>query len=439
MAENLVQPREGFRAGAFCKLAFGYRGGVLHVESVPVPTIAAACGTPVYIYSADYLRQSYLALEEALSGLNHLICYAMKANSNQAVLKLFADLGAGFDAVSIGEYVRARRAGADGSRIVFSGVGKTEMEMRSALEGGLRHFNVESEPELRRLSRVALSMGIRAPVAIRINPDVDAETHEKISTGKAENKFGVPLERARSIYAEAASLSGIDVVGIDLHIGSQIQRLEPFETAYRRVASLVPVLRNDGHDIGRIDIGGGLGISYRPGSDEPIDLAEYGAMVRRVFGQLDAEIEIEPGRLIAGNAGLLVATVIYRKTGSGRCFLVVDAAMNDLQRPAMYDAWHEIVPIRETDNQARLAPVDVVGPVCETSDTFARQRKLPEIAENELVGFLSAGAYAASMASEYNTRPLVPEVLASGERFSLVRSRPGLDDIIANDRIPDWL
>lgn len=418
---------------------FTYRDGILHAEEVPVPAIAAEVGTPVYVYSSRFFRARFKELDLALADLDHLICYAMKANSNQAVLKLLADMGAGFDAVSVGEYRRARRAGAPGDRIVFSGVGKTRSEMRFALEGGIRHFNVESEPELDDLNETALSLGARAPVAIRINPDVDAKTHRKISTGKSENKFGIPISRTREVYRAAAAMEGIEIVGVDMHIGSQLTSLEPFEIAFRKASDFVRALRADGHDIRRLDVGGGLGITYEKGADAPPSLHEYSDMLSRIVGGLGCEIEIEPGRLISGNAGILVSSVIYRKQGTDRTFLVLDAAMNDLLRPSMYDAYHEIEPVAERSKRAESELVDVVGPVCESSDTFALRRRLPRFSQGELVAFRSAGAYGAVMASEYNTRPLAPEVLVSGNKFAVVRPRPDLDTIIARDCIPPWI
>jgi diaminopimelate decarboxylase len=418
---------------------FNYRGGVLHAEEVPLPVIAAAVGTPVYVYSAATLTRHYRVFEEALGPLPHLICYAMKANSNLAVLRLMASLGAGMDVVSEGEYRRARAAGVPGERIVFSGVGKTRGEMRLALEGGIRQFNVESEPELLALDEVARSMGLRAPIAFRINPDVDARTHAKIATGKAENKFGVPISRAQAIYAEAAGLEGVEVVGIDMHIGSQLTELAPYEAAFRKVAELTEALRADGHAIRRLDLGGGLGIPYRRANAAPPLPFDYGEVVRRTVGHLGCEIEIEPGRLIAGNAGVLLAEVVYVKRGEGRDFLILDAGMNDLVRPAMYDAWHELVPVAEPSPGAPVRPYDVVGPVCETGDTFARGRDLPELGPGALVAFRSAGAYGAVMASEYNTRPLVPEVLVDRDQFAVVRARPGFDEILARDTIPPWM
>ncbi|MDO9527145.1 MAG: diaminopimelate decarboxylase [Gemmobacter sp.] len=418
---------------------FLYRNGVLHAEDVALPQIAAAVGTPFYVYSAATLTRHYQLFTEALSPLPHLVCFSVKSNSNLAVLKLLGALGAGMDVVSGGEYRRAKAAGIPGDRIVFSGVGKTRAEMRLALEGGIRQFNVESEPELHALSEVAASMGLRAPITIRVNPDVDAKTHEKIATGRKEDKFGIPIDRARAIYAEAARLPGIEVVGIDVHIGSQLTDLAPFEQAYSKVADLTTVLRADGHTITRLDLGGGLGIPYTRSNEAPPLPSDYGAMVKRTLGHLDCEIEIEPGRLISGNAGLLVASVIYLKHGEGRDFLIVDAAMNDLIRPAMYGAHHDIVPVIEPPPGAETAPVDIVGPVCESGDTFAKQRALPALTADALIAFRSAGAYGAVMSSEYNTRPLVPEVLVSGDHFAVIRARPTFDEILARDTIPEWL
>jgi diaminopimelate decarboxylase len=418
---------------------FLYRDGVLHAEDVPLPEIAAEVGTPFYVYSAATLTRHFRLFEEALGWGPHLVCYAMKANSNQAVIALMASLGAGMDVVSGGEYLRAKAAGVPGERIVFSGVGKTEGEMRLALEGGIRQFNVESEPELARLSRVAAGMGKVAPITVRVNPDVDARTHEKIATGRYDNKFGIPISRARAVYAGAARLPGIEVVGIDVHIGSQLTDLAPFEAAYLKVAELTRVLRADGHDIRRLDLGGGLGIPYERSNAAPPLPVEYGALIRRTVGDLGCEIEIEPGRLISGNAGLLVAEVIYVKHGEGRDFLILDAAMNDLVRPAMYGAWHDIVPVREAPAGVELNPIDVVGPVCETGDTFARGRPMPPLGEGDLVAFRSAGAYGAVMSSEYNTRPLIPEVMVSDDHFAVIRRRPTFDEIIGRDTIPPWL
>lgn len=418
---------------------FLYRNGQLHAEDVALRDIAAAVGTPFYCYSAATLTRHYGLFAEALSPLPHLVCFAVKALSNVAVLKLLGDLGAGMDVVSEGEYRRARAAGVPGDRIVFSGVGKTRAEMATALQGGIRQFNVESEPELRALSEVAAGLGLTAPIALRVNPDVDAGTHDKISTGRKGDKFGIPLEQARALYALAARLPGLRVVGVDMHIGSQLTDLAPFEAAYAKLADLTLALRADGHRIARLDLGGGLGIPYvRDNAAPPLPL-DYGAMVKRVLGHLDAEIEIEPGRLIAGNAGVLVSEVIWRKDTEGREFLIIDAAMNDLVRPAMYSAHHDIVPVTEPAPAEPSAPVDVVGPVCESGDTFAKARHLPLLQSGDLVAFRSAGAYGAVMASEYNSRPLIPEVLVKGDHFAVIRARPTYDEMLARDSIPAWL
>ena len=343
------------------------------------------------------------------------------------------------DVVSAGEYLRAKAAGVPGDRIVFSGVGKTREEMRLALTGGIRQFNVESEPEMRALSEVATSLGVTAPITVRVNPDVDARTHEKIATGKKENKFGIPITRAPEVYAEAARLPGLQVIGIDVHIGSQLTELEPFEQAYLKVADLTRRLRSEGHTIARLDLGGGLGIPYTRSNEAPPLPTDYGALIKRTVGDLGCEIEIEPGRLISGNAGILVSKVIYVKNGEGRDFLILDAAMNDLVRPSMYGAHHDIVPVSEPPVAAPTQEFDVVGPVCETGDTFAKGRDLPLVAEGDLVAFRSAGAYGAVMASEYNTRPLVPEVLVHGDHFAVIRARPTFDEILNRDTIPVWL
>ncbi|MBT8474978.1 MAG: diaminopimelate decarboxylase [Rhodobacteraceae bacterium] len=418
---------------------FLYKDGILHAEDVSLPAIAAEVGTPFYCYSSATLTRHYKLFDEALDGLDHLVCYAMKSNSNQAILKLMGDLGAGMDVVSGGEYLRAKAAGIPGDRIVFSGVGKTGDEMRLALEGGIRQFNVESEPELRLLSQIADSMGVTAPITVRVNPDVDARTHAKIATGKSENKFGIPIARAREVYDMAAALPGIDVIGIDVHIGSQLTELEPFEMAYLKVAELTRQLRADGHDIRRLDLGGGLGIPYERSNTAPPLPVEYGALIKRTVGDLGCEIEIEPGRLISGNAGILVSSVIYVKSGEGRDFLILDAAMNDLIRPAMYEAWHDIVPVIEPEAGAERQPFDIVGPVCESGDTFAKARQLPPLRDGEMVAFRSAGAYGAVMSSEYNTRPLIPEVLVHEHQFAVIRTRPTFDEIINRDTIPKWL
>ncbi|GAW35939.1 diaminopimelate decarboxylase [Roseovarius sp. A-2] len=418
---------------------FLYRDGVLHAENVPLTEIARAVGTPFYCYSTATLVRHFRLFDEALAGTEHLVCYAMKAASNQAILRTLAGLGAGMDVVSGGEYLRARAAGVPGERIVFSGVGKTRDEMRLALEGGIRQFNVESEPEMRALSEEAVSLGVVAPITVRVNPDVDAKTHAKIATGKSENKFGIPISRARAVYAEAAALPGLEVIGIDVHIGSQLTELEPFRQAYQKVADLTEKLRAEGHDIRRLDLGGGLGIPYTRSNEAPPLPTEYGALIRETLGHLGCEIEIEPGRLVAGNAGILVSKVIYVKEGEGRDFLILDAAMNDLIRPAMYDAHHDIIPVVEPAPGVEQSAYDVVGPVCESGDTFAKGRMLPPLREDDLVAFRSAGAYGAVMSSEYNTRPLIPEVLVNGRDFAVIRARPTFDEMINRDTIPEWL
>ena len=418
---------------------FLYRDGVLHAEDVPISEIAAAVGTPFYVYSTATLLRHYHLFDDALSGMDHLVCYAMKAASNQAILKTLAEAGAGMDVVSGGEYARAKAAGVPGGRIVFSGVGKTEEEICQALTGGIRQFNVESEPEMDVLNRVAMSLGLTAPITIRVNPDVDAKTHAKIATGKSENKFGIPIARAREVYAIADAMEGIEVIGIDVHIGSQLTDLAPFETAYNKVAELTEALRSDGHNIRRLDLGGGLGIPYTQSNEAPPLPTEYGALIQRTVGHLGCEIEIEPGRLIAGNAGLMVSGVIYVKSGEGRDFLILDSAMNDLIRPAMYEAWHDIVPVIEAEPGVEQAPFDIVGPVCESGDTFAKERMMPPLSAGDLVAFRSAGAYGAVMSSEYNTRPLTPEVLVKDDQFAVIRARPTFDEIIKRDTIPQWL
>jgi len=418
---------------------FLYHEGILHAEDVAITEIAAAVGTPFYVYSQATLMRHFRVFDEALNGMKHLICYAMKANSNIAILKILGNLGAGMDVVSGGEYLRAKAAGISGDKIVFSGVGKTREEMALAIKNGIRQFNVESEAELKVLNEVALSLGAIAPITLRVNPDVDAKTHAKIATGKSENKFGIPISKAQEVYSIAASMEAIDVVGIDVHIGSQLTDLEPFRLAYKKVAELTKELRQDGHNIRRLDLGGGLGIPYENSNQIPPTPEDYAKVIHETVGDLDCEIEIEPGRLLAGNAGLMVSSVIYNKSGEGRDFMIVDAAMNDLIRPAMYEAYHEIIPVIETTGSPEIRDYDIVGPVCETGDTFANKRALTPVADGEMVAFRSAGAYGAVMASEYNTRPLIPEVLVYGDQFSIIRDRPSIEAIIKRDIIPDWL
>jgi len=415
------------------------QGGQLMVEDVPLARIAEEVGTPVYVYSAATLLRHFTLFDDALNGVPHLVCFAMKSLSNIAVLKLLGDAGAGMDVVSEGEYRRARAAGVPGERIVFSGVGKTRQEMRVALEGGIRQFNVESEPEMRALSEVAVSLGTVAPIAVRVNPDVDAKTHAKISTGKKEDKFGIPISRAREVYRLAADLPGLRVVGIDVHIGSQLTELEPFAAAYEKVAELTEVLRADGHEISRLDLGGGLGIPYTRSNEAPPLPVEYGQLIKDKVGHLGCEVEIEPGRLISGNAGVLLSKVIYNKSGEGRDFLIVDGAMNDLIRPAMYEAHHDIVPVIEPRPGVEQRPYDIVGPICESGDTFAKQRVMPPVKEGELIAFRSAGAYGAVMSSEYNSRLMVPEVLVQGDQFAVIRPRPTYEEMISRDSVPSWL
>jgi diaminopimelate decarboxylase len=417
---------------------FHYKDGVLCAEDVPLDLLAEAVGTPFYCYSSATLARHYKVFSEALPP-GSLVAFSVKANGNLAVLKTLARLGAGADVVSGGELVKALAAGIPAGKIVFSGVGKTREEMRSALEAGIYQFNVESEPELAALDEVAASLGVRAPTTLRINPDVDAKTHAKITTGTAESKFGIPFTRAREVYGHAAQLKHIEIVGIDVHIGSQLTELEPFETAFKLVAELVTTLRADGHNITRLDLGGGLGVPYENSNMPPPDPSAYGAMVARVTKDLGCTLSFEPGRLIAANAGVLVSRVIYVKRGESKTFLIIDAGMNDLIRPAMYDAHHEIAAIAEPAVGSPRPKYDVVGPVCETSDLFAAGRPLPELKSGDLVAILSAGAYGAVMASDYNARPAACEVLVSGEQWGIVRPRETYADLIAKDRIPDWL
>ncbi|MEL6571749.1 MAG: diaminopimelate decarboxylase [Pseudomonadota bacterium] len=418
---------------------FLYRDGALYAEDVPVAEIAAAVGTPFYVYSTATLKRHFQLFDEALDGLDHLVCFAMKSLSNQAVLAVLAEAGAGMDVVSGGEYARAKAAGVPGEKIVFSGVGKTVDEMKLALTGGIRQFNVESEPEMVVLDQVAQSLGRLAPITVRVNPDVDAKTHAKIATGKFENKFGIPISRAREVYALAAKMPGLKVIGIDVHIGSQLTELAPFEAAYMKVAELTQQLRADGHEIRRLDLGGGLGIPYARSNEAPPLPSDYGALIKRTVGDLDVEVEIEPGRLISGNAGLMVSKVIYVKEGEDRQFLIIDGAMNDLIRPAMYEAYHDIVPVVEPAPATLPATYDIVGPVCESGDTFAKSRAMAPLNAEDLIAFRSAGAYGAVMASEYNSRPLIPEVLVKDDQFAVIRARPTYEDMIARDTLPPWL
>ncbi|MEQ8178443.1 MAG: diaminopimelate decarboxylase [Amphiplicatus sp.] len=418
---------------------FTYKNGVLHAEDASLEQVAASVGTPFYCYSEATLRRHVGVFRDAFNGLETLIAYSVKANSNISVLKVLASEGAGADVVSGGELRRARAAGIPATKIVFSGVGKTREEMALALDVGIHQFNIESAPELEALNEVALSKGARAHIAFRVNPDVKAGGHEKISTGKAGDKFGVAWGRAQELYARAASLKGIAVKGVDVHIGSQISDLAPFEAAFRKVAGLVETLRADGHAIERVDVGGGLGIPYGDGIVDPPHPDDYARLIRKIAEPLGVQLICEPGRMIVGNAGVLVARVVYDKDADGRRILILDAGMNDLIRPALYGSFHAIEPVREAESGAPTVEYDVVGPVCESSDIFAKARPLPELKSGDLIAFMSAGAYGAVQGSQYNTRPATPEVLASGERFAIIRRRPSFEEMIAGEAAPDWL
>jgi diaminopimelate decarboxylase len=418
---------------------FSYRHGALHAEDVALADIAEAVGTPFYCYSTAAIEGRFEAFKSAFSGQNALLFYAMKANSNQAVLATLAALGAGMDVVSEGELRRARAAGVPGSRIIFSGVGKTPAEMSLGLQENILCFNVESEPELEALSRIALSRGAVAPIAIRVNPDVDAKTHAKIATGKSENKFGVPISRARAVYAHARGLPGLSVRGVDMHIGSQITDLKPFDDAFALLADFVRTLRADGHIIEHVDVGGGLGIPYRSDNNPPPSPEYYAEIVARHTAALDCEVFLEPGRAIVGDAGALIASVLYVKKGENRRFIIVDAAMNDLVRPTLYEAHHEILPVRAPEPGAgRLTRSDVVGPVCESGDYLALDRDMPEVAAGDLIAVMSAGAYGAVQAGTYNSRLLIPEALVKGARYAIVRPRRTFEELIALDTLPPW-
>ena len=418
---------------------FEYRGSRFHAEDVDLAEIAAQVGTPFYCYSSATLTRHFRVFKDAFAGQKAMVCYAMKANSNQAVLKTLVNLGAGMDVVSEGELRRALAAGTPRTKIIFSGVGKTRVEMALGLESGIRCFNVESEPELDALSEVAAARNLRAPIAIRVNPDVDARTHAKIATGKSENKFGVPLSRAREVYARAKSLPGIEVDGVDMHIGSQITELSPFDDAFALLAEFVAALRADGHDIRHVDLGGGLGVPYRFDNAPPPHPEAYADIVARRTRALDCEVFLEPGRLIVGNAGVLVTTVIYVKGGERKSFVIVDAAMNDLIRPTLYDAHHEIRPLQEAGPCDPRIVADVVGPVCESGDYLALDREMAKPRAGDLLAILTAGAYGAVQAGTYNTRRLVPEVLVNGRAYSVIRPRPSYEELIGLDKLPPWL
>ena len=419
---------------------FAYRNGALHAEDVDLTALAREVGTPFYCYSTATLRRHFEVFRNAFAGADALVCYALKANSNQAVLRVLASLGAGMDVVSEGELRRALAAGVPGQRITFSGIGKTRAEIKLALEAGILCFNVESEPELRALSEVATALGRTAHIALRVNPDVDAKTHAKISTGKSANKFGIPISMARAVYAEAAKLPGIKVSGVDMHIGSQITQLQPFDDAFALLAGFVRELRADGHAIDHLDLGGGLGIPYNEAENpESYHPDRYAAIVRKHTHNLGCKLVFEPGRLLVGNAGVLVTQVIYVKQGEGKTFVIADAAMNDLVRPTLYEAHHDIKPVREPAADAQRVVADLVGPVCETGDYLALGRDMVRPQAGDLIAIMSAGAYGAVQAGTYNTRLLIPEVLVDGARWAVVRPRPSYDELIGLDKIPAWL
>ena len=418
---------------------FVYRNGVLHAEDVDLIALADVVGTPFYCYATATLERHYRVFADAFAGVDALICYAMKANSNQAVIATLARLGAGADVVSEGELLRARKAGVPPQKIMFSGVGKTAHELALAVEQGILCVNVESEAELELLADIAASKGRAADISIRVNPDVDPRTHAKIATGKAENKFGIPISRAREVYARAAKLKGVRVAGVDMHIGSQITELDPFSDAFALLADFVNVLRADGHAIRHVDLGGGLGIPYREDNEPPPDPNAYAAVVKRATRDLGCQLIFEPGRLIVGNAGILVTRVLYLKRGEAKTFVIVDAGMNDLVRPTLYDAHHDIRPVREVAASAPRIVADVVGPVCESGDFIALDRSVVEPKAGDLLAIMSAGAYGAVEAGTYNTRPLVPEVLVRNGEWALVRPRMSAEELIALDRLPQWL
>jgi diaminopimelate decarboxylase len=418
---------------------FAYRNGVLHAEDVDLRELADAVGTPFYCYATATLERHYRVFAEAFADVDALVCYAMKANSNQAVIATLARLGAGADVVSEGELLRARAAGIPPEKIMFSGVGKTERELALAVEQGILCVNVESEQELELLAAIGAQKGRAADISIRVNPDIDPKTHAKIATGKAENKFGIPISRAREVYARAAKLKGVRVTGVDMHIGSQITELDPFSDAFALLADFVRELRADGHVIRHVDLGGGLGIPYREDNEPPPDPSAYAAVVKRATRDLDCQLIFEPGRLIVGNAGILVTRVLYVKRGEAKTFVIVDAGMNDLVRPTLYDAHHDLRPVKEAPVGAPRLIADLVGPVCESGDFIAQDRPMTEPKAGDLVAIMSAGAYGAVQASTYNTRALVPEVLVRKGEWALVRPRVSVQELIALDRMPAWL
>jgi diaminopimelate decarboxylase len=415
---------------------FEYKNGELYAEDVALRHIADEVGSPLYVYSTATLERHYLAFAEGVSELNPLICFAVKANSNIAVIKTLAKLGAGADVVSVGELKRAMAAGIPANKIIYSGVGKSEADLHSALKVGVHQINAESEAELQLLSAVAVDLGKTVQIGIRINPNVDARTHEKITTGMSENKFGVDIDLARDVYGRIAKLPGLRVSGVALHIGSQLTDLEPYREAYTKTAKFIELLRSDGHNITQLDLGGGLGITYN--MEVVPSPAEYGRMVKEIVGYLGCNISFEPGRLIAGNAGVLVTKVILVKEGIDRKFCIVDAAMNDLVRPTLYNAYHEIVPITKALPGAKQLKMDIVGPICESGDYFAKGRDMPALGTKDLLAIRSAGAYAAVMASVYNSRPLIPEVLVNGDQYSVIRRRWTVEDMMALEILPEW-
>jgi len=418
---------------------FDFKNGEMYAEDVPLSKIAADVGTPVYVYSTATFERHYRVFAESFDGITALVAYSVKANSNIAVLATLAKLGCGADVVSGGELIRALTAGVPPSKIVFSGVGKTRDEMRLALEADIRIFNVESIPELNALNQTAQDMGKIADIAFRVNPDISAGGHAKISTGKAENKFGIAWDQAEQAYNLAGKMPAIRVQGVDVHIGSQIDSLEPFQKTIEKMSGLISQLRASGHQIRSFDIGGGLGIPYGDNQKIPPHPSEYGAMVKAATQDLDVELIFEPGRMVSGNSGVLLSKVIYAKETGSRNFLIIDAAMNDLLRPALYDAYHDIEPIKAPGSDFEETLYDVVGPVCETGDTFARGRSLPQLQADDLLVFHTAGAYGSAQASQYNTRPLVPEVMVNGNDFEIIRERPSIEDILRTERLPNWL
>ena len=418
---------------------FIYKNNNLYVEDVSVINIANNIKTPFYVYSTASLRRRYIDLATSLKNIKHSLYFSVKSNSNLAVLRVLSLLGSGMDVVSGGEYLRAQKAGVPGYKVVFSGVGKTYDEIKLALNGGIRQFNVESIPEIIMINKIASSLGKKAPISIRVNPDVDAQTHKKIMTGTSENKFGIPLNSALEVYKMASELNSIEIVGIDLHIGSQITDLLPFETAFIKIASFIEKLREEGHSIDRVDIGGGLGISYSTKEEDPISIDKFAIMLSKIFSKLNIEIQLEPGRFISGNSGLLITSVVYLKEGTNKNFLIIDAAMNDLLRPAIYDAEHEFLPVSESKNNDNKMVADIVGPICESSDVFSKNTILPKMTSGDFLAIYSAGAYGAVMSSEYNSRPLIPELIVNENLVSVIRSRPKIEEVIKRDQIPYWL